>query len=247
VSTHHSPSPAIVVSLVALTVALGGTSYAAIKLPKNSVGSKQLKNNAVTGAKVRDSSLFANDFAAGQIPKGPQGDPGAPGSQGPQGLQGERGVQGERGLQGEQGEHGAPGAGSNAFRAHFGSGEQNTAAGVVKVTLPLEDFDPQSNFDPATSRFRAPVTGFYQLSGVAHLCCNPSAGRVYSSITSDRRAEIQRGSDITAAGTQVTVVSGLVRLTQGEQVWLEVFTSNGTPKIAFPQTSFSGFLVTPSS
>jgi hypothetical protein len=39
----YRPSPALVVSAVALSVALGGTSYAAIVLPANSVGTKQLK------------------------------------------------------------------------------------------------------------------------------------------------------------------------------------------------------------
>jgi hypothetical protein len=52
------PSPAMVVSLIALFVALGGTSYAAINaLPKNSVGTKQIKNGAVTAAKISRSSL----------------------------------------------------------------------------------------------------------------------------------------------------------------------------------------------
>ncbi len=37
-------------------VALGGTGYAAIKLPKNSVG---FKKNAVTGAKIENGSLLA--------------------------------------------------------------------------------------------------------------------------------------------------------------------------------------------
>jgi hypothetical protein len=46
------PSPAFVISLIALFIALGGTSYAALSLPKNSVGTKQLKNGAVTRAKV---------------------------------------------------------------------------------------------------------------------------------------------------------------------------------------------------
>ncbi len=50
------------VALLALFVALGGTSYAAIKLPKNSVGNRHLQANAVTGAKVRDHSLTAKDF-----------------------------------------------------------------------------------------------------------------------------------------------------------------------------------------
>jgi hypothetical protein len=39
----------MVVACIALSVALGGTSVAAIQaLPKNSVGTKQLKRNAVT-------------------------------------------------------------------------------------------------------------------------------------------------------------------------------------------------------
>ncbi len=66
-----------VASCLALFIALGGASYAAVKLPKNSVGARQLKpksvkagkiakkaivtnrlrNDAVTGAKVRESTL----------------------------------------------------------------------------------------------------------------------------------------------------------------------------------------------
>jgi hypothetical protein len=51
-SRLRRPSAALVVSTVALIVALGGTSYAAFTLPQNSVGTKQLKNNAVTLAKL---------------------------------------------------------------------------------------------------------------------------------------------------------------------------------------------------
>ena len=83
--TRHIPSPSMAVALLALGVALGGTSYAAIKLPKNSVGSKQIKANAVTGVKVRDASLFANDFAPGQLPRGAVGPAGPRGAQGPKG------------------------------------------------------------------------------------------------------------------------------------------------------------------
>ncbi len=60
------PSPALVISCVALTVALGGTSYATVlQVPKNSVGTPQLKNSAVTTAKVKNRSLLRADFAAG--------------------------------------------------------------------------------------------------------------------------------------------------------------------------------------
>jgi hypothetical protein len=70
---------------------LGGTSYAALKLPKNSVGNRQLKAGAVTSSKVKDKSLAASDFAVGQLPAGPQGPAGAPGSPGRDGAQGQPG------------------------------------------------------------------------------------------------------------------------------------------------------------
>ena len=52
-----APSPALAVSLIALFVALGGTTYAATNLPKNSVGTTQLKNGAVTRAKIRNAAV----------------------------------------------------------------------------------------------------------------------------------------------------------------------------------------------
>ena len=48
-----------VMSVIAVFIALGGTSYAISKLPKNSVGSKQLKKNAVTTAKVKKEAITA--------------------------------------------------------------------------------------------------------------------------------------------------------------------------------------------
>lgn len=75
-----------VISTLALFVALGGVGYAATKLPKNSVGAKQVKANAITGVKVKDQSLTAADFA-GSI-AGAQGAKGETGSTGPQGPEG---------------------------------------------------------------------------------------------------------------------------------------------------------------
>src|SRR5689334_8472746 len=45
------------IALLALFIALGGTTYAATSLPKNSVGTKQLKANAVTGVKIKNGSV----------------------------------------------------------------------------------------------------------------------------------------------------------------------------------------------
>jgi hypothetical protein len=53
------PSPAFVISLIALFVALGGTTYAATSPAKNSVGTAQLKKNAVTSSKIRSHAVTA--------------------------------------------------------------------------------------------------------------------------------------------------------------------------------------------
>jgi hypothetical protein len=51
------PSPALIIALIALMVSLGGTGYAAFTLPRDSVGTRQLQNGAVTAAKVKRHSL----------------------------------------------------------------------------------------------------------------------------------------------------------------------------------------------
>lgn len=79
-------SYANVVATLALFIALGGTSYAALKLPKNSVGSTQIKTGAVhTGEianrtiRLGDISLSARSSLRGQVgSQGPQGPAGAP-------------------------------------------------------------------------------------------------------------------------------------------------------------------------
>jgi hypothetical protein len=102
-NTIGRPSPALVVACLALAVALGGTSYAAVlAIPSNSVGTAQLKraavttpkladravtgrklsSGAVTSATVKDGSLLSADFKPGQLPTGAQGPAGQPGISG---------------------------------------------------------------------------------------------------------------------------------------------------------------------
>jgi hypothetical protein len=70
-----------VTATLALFIALGGGAYAAVALPANSVGTRQLKtkavttskikNSAVTGAKVRKNTLTGADIresTLGQVP-----------------------------------------------------------------------------------------------------------------------------------------------------------------------------------
>ena len=61
------PTPAMAVALVALVVALGGTSYAVSKLPANSVTSKAIKNQAVTSAKLKDNAVNGKKVADGSL------------------------------------------------------------------------------------------------------------------------------------------------------------------------------------
>jgi hypothetical protein len=51
------PSPSLVLASLALAVALGGTAYAAARLPRNSVGSPQVKPNSLKGSDIKESTL----------------------------------------------------------------------------------------------------------------------------------------------------------------------------------------------
>src|SRR3954451_14579075 len=106
-----------VASLLALFIALGGMSYAAGHLKKNSVGTKQLKNGAVTEEKLSADVQKQLDKAGERGPKGDDGAKGATGPQGVQGVQGVQGTQGTQGATGPQGVQGVPGPGVTKFAA----------------------------------------------------------------------------------------------------------------------------------
>ncbi len=56
------PSPAMGVALVALVVALGGTSYAALR-----IGTNQIRNNAITSPKIRNGAVKNIDLARNSV------------------------------------------------------------------------------------------------------------------------------------------------------------------------------------
>jgi len=65
------PSPAMVVACTALLFAMTGAGYAAGMLGPNTVGTKQLKKNAVIGAKVKNNSLTGADVVESSLAKVP--------------------------------------------------------------------------------------------------------------------------------------------------------------------------------
>lgn len=62
IATRKHLSYANVMATLAVFVSLGGGALAALHLPVNSVGTRQLKPHSVTGLKVREGSLTGADF-----------------------------------------------------------------------------------------------------------------------------------------------------------------------------------------
>lgn len=157
-----------VVAYLALFIALGGTGYAVTRIEANSVGTKQLKKNAVTSKKVKNRSLRARDFKAGQLPTGEKGDTGDAGPVGPAGPAGEAGAAGAKGDKGDPGDAGAPGVrGESAFdpipsgttvigHARFDFAEPADTDNDFFMSVPLPGIAPVAltdttvNFGPGT-------------------------------------------------------------------------------------------------
>jgi hypothetical protein len=103
-----------VVATLALFLALGGTSYAALKITGKQVTDRTLtardvKRNSLTGTEIKDGSLTAKDFKNGALAPvsassagaaGPTGDAGPAGPQGPKGDTGATGATGAAGKNG---------------------------------------------------------------------------------------------------------------------------------------------------
>ncbi|MGA8744754.1 MAG: hypothetical protein WB507_02695 [Solirubrobacterales bacterium] len=60
-------SYANVMATFAVFIAMGGGALAALRIPANSVGTRQLKRAAVTGIKVKDGSLTGADLKPGSV------------------------------------------------------------------------------------------------------------------------------------------------------------------------------------
>jgi hypothetical protein len=103
------PSPAMIVAILALIVALGGSAYAASK-----ISGTQIKNNSISLKKLNRHARIAtvNLPANGPGQPGAEGKEGAAGhngSNGNEGKAGENGKNGEKGEQGDTGPQGSPG------------------------------------------------------------------------------------------------------------------------------------------
>ena len=114
-------SYANVMATIAVFVALGGSSYAAMKITGNDVRDESLtgadiKDNSLRGHEIRSGAISTDDiknrtlrrqdFASGVLVPGPKGEPGAPGAPGAKGVKGDKGDAGADGADGADGTDG---------------------------------------------------------------------------------------------------------------------------------------------
>jgi hypothetical protein len=131
-------SYANVVASLALFLALGGAAFAATQLPRNSVGTGQLKPEAVTSGKIAKKTR--NQLRGATGPQGPQGKTGKTGAKGAAGARGATGVKGDTGARGPAGPDGTgPAFEVFATGKAIGTGSttvasQNLAAGAYVIS-----------------------------------------------------------------------------------------------------------------
>jgi hypothetical protein len=168
VKRHH-------IGLLALFIALGGTSYAAAKLPRNSVGTAQLRKGAVTSTKLARSVRTKLKQAGRPGPAGPQGakgDTGAQGGQGPQGIQGPKGDKGDQGIQGPKGDQGIQGPKGDQGIQGLKGDPGPTSAGVGGINTTVSPGGLATPVDsPTTVTLDQPGKVLVQLSGTFGVSC----------------------------------------------------------------------------
>jgi hypothetical protein len=161
------PTYSNVTATLALFIALGGSSYAAI-----TITGKNVKNESLTTKDIKNRSLLNKDFKAGQVPKG------ARGPAGPQGVTGTAGVQGPAGAKGETGPTGpAPstatfvqGGGTlSAFTVTLGNSCPANGRNYTAISHPSIDGKPNAilvltgTSDPTTT---SPMEARYDSAGI---------------------------------------------------------------------------------
>lgn len=126
---HRRPSAALIVSSLALFTALSGGAYAA-----TTIGSLQIKNNAVKSIDIQNGTLKTADMSlAAQLAL--KGKAGPTGPQGPAGLKGDQGIPGTAAAKGDQGDQGDQGV-SGLVRVYDNTANDSDSPKSITVSCP---------------------------------------------------------------------------------------------------------------
>lgn len=145
-----------VAATLALVLAMGGGAYAAVTLPRNSVGNTQIRTGAVRSTEIRDGGVRSRDVRNRTL-----------------GVR-DLSIAARQSLRGATGATGPAGAPAVTFRALIGSGGDPAAGNAAGVT-----HDPGSN--AYTVRFSADIGACVPAATLARVPASgaePPAGRV---------------------------------------------------------------------
>jgi hypothetical protein len=149
-------SYANVTATVAVVLAMSGGAYAAATLPRNSVGSAQIRSGAVGSSEIRNGAVRSRDVRDGTL------------------AVKDLSTAARKSLRGATGPTGPAGAAAVTFRALVGSGGDPAAGNAAGVT-----HDPGSN--AYTVRFSSDVSACVPAATLAKVpatAAEPPAGRI---------------------------------------------------------------------
>ena len=248
------PSPAMIVALLALVVAMSGTGYAAVKLARNSVQSKHIKAGAVTSSDIKNRTIRGRDIARGVLREGPTGPRGAAGTAGERGATGERGPQGPADgpaggdLTGSypapQIAAGAVGVAETGARPAVRVQQQDTpvdaqeipnstATTFTNVVFQVEAHDTDGMFDPAEpDRITIRTAGIYSITSAVRWDHNATGTRAVGIVPNTSNLAFLAADTRPAATTNNHPtrqnVSTVARLTPGTVIVLKASQDSGT-------------------
>jgi hypothetical protein len=195
------------IAFLALFITLGGTSYAATKLPRNSVGAAQIRAGAVSESKLARSVRTKLNKKGATGAAGAKGDTGAAGAAGAAGPAGPAGVAGRDGAAGEKGDKGDAGATGPT---------DGDVAGFNTTVQAAGPFTAIGGYGNATVTLARAGKIWAQATGSFRLDCGASACEQYQVLTVDGttmvpgafldlRANANSGTAQTATMTGVAV------------------------------------------